>query len=115
VTQPREPAAITFSYTLIWPLPDDLPHAAGVGDLDRVKSWFDDKGQPALGDPGRHHRNVRPGAHGIDLTIEDHLWGGTAAGWAWHAANDQAMYKMLTDAEEERKRANKAPDAASMI
>ena len=155
--------------TLIWPLPDDLPHAAGVGDLDRVKSWFDDKGQPALGDPGRHHRNVRPGvprvqqvldvalawavmskhfqiaefllahgadvntdwathepasilhecalhgnfegarfliAHGIDLTIEDHRWGGTAAGWAWHAANDQAMYKMLTDAEEERKRAN---------
>jgi hypothetical protein len=155
--------------TQIWPLPDDLPHAAGVGDLDRVKSWFDDKGQPALGDPGRHHRNVRPGvprvqhvldvalawavmskhfqiaefllahgadvntdwashepasilhecathgnfegarfliAHGIDLTIEDHRWGGTAAGWAWHAANDQVMYKMLTDAEEERTRAN---------
>jgi hypothetical protein len=155
--------------TQIWPLPDDLPHAAGVGDLDRVNRWFDDKGQPALGDPGRHHRNVRPGvpqvqqvldvalawavmskhfqvaefllahgadvncdwathepasilhecavhgnfegarfliAHGIDLTIEDHRWGGTAAGWAWKAANDQAMYKMLTDAQEERQRAN---------
>jgi hypothetical protein len=150
----------------VWPLPDDLPHAAGVGDLDRVKRWFDDKGQPALGDLGRHHRNIRPGAptvqqvldvalawavlskhfevaefllahgadvntdwathepasilhecavhgdfegarfliaHGIDLTIRDHRWDGTAAGWAWHAANDQAMYKMLTDAEEERK------------
>jgi hypothetical protein len=160
--------------TQIWPLPDDLPHAAGVGDLDRVKSWFDDQGRPALGDPGRHHRNVRPGippvqqvldaalawavmnkhfqiaefllahganvntdwathepasilhecamhgnfegarfliAHGIDLTIEDHRWGGTAAGWAWSAANDQAMYEMLTDAEEERKRAsNKSVD-----
>jgi ankyrin repeat protein len=150
----------------VWPLPDDLPHAAGVGDLDRVKRWFDDKGQPALGDLGRHHRNIRPGAptvqqvldvalawavlsnhfevaefllahgadvntdwathepasilhecavhgdfegarfliaHGIDLTIRDHRWDGTAADWAWHAANDEAMSKMLTDAEEERK------------
>jgi len=150
----------------VWPLPDDLPHAAGVGDLDRVKRWFDDKGQPALGDLGRHHRNIRPGvptvqqvldlalawavlskhfqvaefllahgadvntdwsthepasilhecavhgdfegarfliAHGVDLTIRDHRWNGTAAGWAWSAANDQAMCKMLTDAEEERK------------
>jgi hypothetical protein len=41
--------------TRIWPLPDDLPHAAGVGDLARVKRWFDDKGAPALGDLGRHH------------------------------------------------------------
>jgi ankyrin repeat protein len=39
-------------------------------------------------------------ARGVDLTIRDHRWNGTAAGWAWHAANDQAM---LTDAEEERK------------
>jgi ankyrin repeat protein len=45
-------------------------------------------------------------AHGIDLTIKDYRWGGTAAGWAWHAANDQAMYQLLTDAEEERKPAN---------
>jgi hypothetical protein len=42
-------------------------------------------------------------AHGIDLTIRDHRRDGTAADWAWHAANDQAMCKMLTDAEEERK------------
>src|SRR5262249_14465496 len=27
--------------TRIWPLPDDLPHAAGMGDLSRVKQWFD--------------------------------------------------------------------------
>lgn len=163
--------------TRIWPLPDDLPHAAGVGDLDRVKRWFDDKGQPALGDPDRHHRNVRPGiapvqqvldaalawavmnkhfqiaefllthgadvntnwathepasilhecaihgnfeaarfliAHGIDLTIRDYRWGGTAAGWALHAARDQAMYQLLTDAEEGRKRANnKSVDESS--
>ena len=152
--------------TRVWPLPDDLPHAAGVGDLDRVKRWFDDKGRPALGDLRKRHRNTRPGsptvqqvldvalawavlnkhfgvaefllahgadvntdwathepasilhecalhgdfegarfliAHGIDLTIRDHRWNGTAAGWAWHAANDQAMCKMLMDAEEERK------------
>lgn len=32
-------------------------------------------------------------AHGIDLTIRDHRWNGTAAGWAWYAANNQAMCK----------------------
>ena len=36
--------------TRIWPLPDDLPHAAGMGDLARVKQWFDASGAPALGD-----------------------------------------------------------------
>ena len=36
--------------TRIWPLPDDLPHAAGMGDLARVKRWFDESGAPALGD-----------------------------------------------------------------
>jgi hypothetical protein len=28
--------------TRVWPVPDDLPHAAGIGDLERVKRWFDD-------------------------------------------------------------------------
>ena len=41
--------------TRIWPPPDDLPHAAGVGDLAGVKRWFDAAGQPALGDLSRHH------------------------------------------------------------
>jgi hypothetical protein len=41
--------------TRIWPLPDDLPHAAGMGDFPRVKRWFDAAGQPALGDLDRHH------------------------------------------------------------
>jgi hypothetical protein len=36
--------------TRIWPLPDDLPHAAGIGNLARVKQWFDASGAPALGD-----------------------------------------------------------------
>jgi hypothetical protein len=30
--------------TRIWPVPDDLPYAAGVGDLARVKLWFDSGG-----------------------------------------------------------------------
>src|SRR2546430_948354 len=30
--------------TRIWPPPDDLPHAAGMGDLARVKRWFDEFG-----------------------------------------------------------------------
>lgn len=36
--------------TRIWPLPDDLVHAAGMGDLSRVKRWFDAEDEPALGD-----------------------------------------------------------------
>jgi hypothetical protein len=30
--------------TRIWPVPDDLPHAAGMGNLARVKQWFDSVG-----------------------------------------------------------------------
>jgi hypothetical protein len=41
--------------TRVWPMPDDLPHAAGIGDLARVKGWFDQSGAPALGDPARHY------------------------------------------------------------
>jgi hypothetical protein len=32
------------SLTRIWPVPDDLPHAAGMGNLARVKQWFDSAG-----------------------------------------------------------------------
>ena len=53
--------AITYGHThfvplltRIWPLPDDLPHAAGMGNLARVKEWFDESGAPALGDPDTH-------------------------------------------------------------
>jgi hypothetical protein len=38
----------------IWPIPDDLPHAAGSGDFARVKRWFDAAGRPALGDLANH-------------------------------------------------------------
>jgi hypothetical protein len=149
--------------TQVWPLPDDLPHTAGAGDLDRVKRWFDDKGEPALGDLNHHWRNHRPGAptvqqvldvalawavlskhdavaefllahgadintdwsshepasilhecaihgryeqaqfmlaHGADPTILDHRWNSTPAGWAHYAAGDEAMTKLLKDAEE---------------
>jgi hypothetical protein len=30
--------------TRIWPVPDDLPHAAGRGNLARVQQWFDSAG-----------------------------------------------------------------------
>jgi hypothetical protein len=39
----------------IWSVPDDLPHAAGAGDLTRVRRWFDADGQLALGEPGSHY------------------------------------------------------------
>ncbi len=65
--QPPPPCqAIEFAFTYanthvipiltrIWPLPDDLPHAAGMGDLPRVKRWFDDTGAPALGEIEKHY------------------------------------------------------------
>jgi hypothetical protein len=62
---PPRSQAIEFAFTYvkthllplllrIWPLPDDLAHAAGSGDLARVRRWFDADGKPALGDPANH-------------------------------------------------------------
>lgn len=39
----------------IWPLPDDLPHAAGVGNGEAVARWFDEDGRPMLGSLGNHY------------------------------------------------------------
>jgi hypothetical protein len=63
---PPQSQAIEFAFTYakthllplltrIWPVPEDLPHAAGLGDLSRVKQWFDGAGRPALGDIGQHY------------------------------------------------------------
>ena len=41
--------------TRIWPLPDDLPHQAAMGNLSRVQHWFDESGAPALGDLDHHY------------------------------------------------------------
>lgn len=38
----------------VWPMPDDLPHAAGIGNLERVKRWFDAAGKPVLGNLANH-------------------------------------------------------------
>ena len=46
--------------TQIWPLPDDLPHAAGVGDFARVRGWFDEAGRPRLGNLSQHHPINKP-------------------------------------------------------
>jgi hypothetical protein len=48
----------------IWPMPDDLPHAAGSGDLVRVKKWFDAEGKPALGDLANHSPTNNAGYRG---------------------------------------------------
>jgi hypothetical protein len=64
--QPPPSQAIEFAFTYanrhvipvltrIWPLPDDLPHASGLGNLSRVKQWFDDSGAAALGDIENHY------------------------------------------------------------
>ncbi len=46
--------------TRIWPLPGDLPHAAGVGDFARVEGWFDEAGRPRLGSLSQHHPANHP-------------------------------------------------------
>ena len=61
--------------TRIWPLPDDLPHAAGMGDLSRVKRWFDESGAPALGDLEKHFPCNDPHARKYD----DLQWGAPTA------------------------------------
>ncbi|MGE5833007.1 MAG: ankyrin repeat domain-containing protein [Acidobacteriota bacterium] len=46
--------------TRIWPVPDDLPHAAGLGNLARVKQWFDGAG--AVRNPADHYPYNDPDA-----------------------------------------------------
>jgi Ankyrin repeats (3 copies) len=61
--------------TRLWPLPDDLPHAAAMGNLSRVKHWFDESGAPALGDLDRHFPcNSAPARMNDDLQ-----WGAPSA------------------------------------
>src|SRR5690242_7806457 len=55
----------------IWPMPDDLPHAAAMGNLPRVKQWFDASGVPALGDLEQHYPRTSPHAQKHD----DLRWG----------------------------------------
>jgi hypothetical protein len=50
----------------IWPLPETLPTAAGVGDMVAVKRWFDASGGPALGNPLRH----RPPQNELPATVQ---------------------------------------------
>jgi len=47
-------AHIVPRLTRVWEMQDDLPHAAGMGDLEAVKRWFDTEGKPALGDVANH-------------------------------------------------------------
>jgi hypothetical protein len=61
--------------TRFWPLPDDLPHAAGMGDLAGVKRWFDESGAPALGDFEKHFPCNDPHT----LKYDDLQWGAPTA------------------------------------
>lgn len=51
----------------IWSLPNDLPHAAGVGDAAAVARWFDATGQPVLGSLARHYPGSDPQFPRADL------------------------------------------------
>jgi hypothetical protein len=72
---PPQSQAIEFAFTYatthliplltrIWPLPDDLPHSAGMGDLSRVEHWFDESGAARLGDLDNHYPCNDPRARG---------------------------------------------------
>jgi hypothetical protein len=99
VPPPPKPVEFAFTYAKthllpsllrVWPLPDDLPTAAGNGDFARVRSWFDQSGKPVLGDLARHHSPANT-AHNPEAPLEEHLqWGepsvqhvlDTALAWA---------------------------------
>ena len=57
--------------TRVWAMPDDLPHAAALGDLPRVQHWFDESGAPTLGDVAHHYPSTSPHARMYD----DLQWG----------------------------------------
>jgi hypothetical protein len=53
--------------TRIWPLPDDLPHAAGTGNAAAVARWFTAAGEPALGSLAHHYPGSDPQFKAADL------------------------------------------------
>jgi hypothetical protein len=68
---PPQSAALTFAIecgkthlvpllTRIWQMPDDLCHAAGMGDFVRVKTWFDEDGRARLGSLSQHYPTNNP-------------------------------------------------------
>ncbi|MGH9825473.1 MAG: hypothetical protein ACREDR_19750, partial [Blastocatellia bacterium] len=91
---PPPSQAIEFAFTYvkthmlpmllrIWPMPDDLPHAAGNGDFAGVRSWFDAEGKPALGNAvnhapatSAHPREPEWGGVGVQQVLD------TAFAWA---------------------------------
>lgn len=92
---PPPSQAIEFAFTYakthllpallrIWRVPDDLPHAAGNGDLARVRRWFDAAGEPVLGDLANHfpansasaRRNLQWGEPSAQQVLD------TALAWA---------------------------------
>ena len=78
MTNPPESRAVSFALEYghadyvpalaqIWPVPEDLPHAAGLGDMEAVARSFAD-GPPKQGDPSLHH--PRPGEASV-ATVQE--------------------------------------------
>jgi hypothetical protein len=44
----------------IWPVPNDLPHAAAIGNFAQVKGWFNEAGRARLGSLAQHHPTNHP-------------------------------------------------------
>jgi ankyrin repeat protein len=60
-------AALVPLLTRAWPLPNDLPHAAGIGDAARVSRWFSAAGEPTLGSLADHYPHSDPQFPRADL------------------------------------------------
>ena len=59
--------------TRIWPLPDDLPHAAGSGNAAAVARWFSAAGQPVLGSLAHHYYPQKAGDLGWGPATTQHV------------------------------------------
>ncbi len=87
--------------TRIWPLPEFLlGHGANINT-----TWNTHEPASVL------HLAAMNGDYelarflidrGIDMTIRDHRWGGTAEGWAYNVGKDPGMHEFLATAERER-------------
>ncbi len=72
----------------IWPMPDDLPHAAGNGNFARVRRWFDAAGRPALGDLANHFPANDAWIRGNLLWGEPHVQQVLDTALAWAVMNN---------------------------
>ena len=97
---PHPPASHAISYALdyghtecvpllskIWPIPDSLPHAAGVGDLAGVEKWFDATGALLISDHRPHNPYSEHSPNTTDQEILDRSFAWAVRSEQFHIAD----------------------------